>query len=342
MATVVGVSPEAIVRLEPGVLVLLDQTRLPGEVVERRYTSWQDVITAIRSMVVRGAPAIGITAAYGVALAATADETESLATLRETVERACKGLEGSRPTAVNLRWAVDRMRAVAAQPHADAQALRDALGAAAANLHREEVDRCVAIGDHGSHLLRTGSQVLTHCNAGALATGGYGTALGMIRSAHRRDPTLHVWVDETRPLLQGARLTAWELEQQGIDATLITDSTAGWLMAQGKIDAVVVGADRIARNGDTANKIGTYSLSVLARAHAVPFYVAAPTSTIDLGAATGAEIPIEHRAAGEVLGTAAPAEFGAYNPAFDVTPAENISAIVTERGVRRPPYRLDG
>ena len=198
------------------------------------------------------------------------------------------------------------------------------------------------IGDHGAELLRAGAQVLTHCNAGALATGGYGTALGVVRSAHRRDPHLHVWVDETRPLFQGARLTAWELQQEGIAATLITDSTAAWLMAQGKVDVVVTGADRIARNGDTANKIGTYGLSVLARAHGIPFYIAAPTSTIDPSTPTGAEIPIEHRAPNEVLGSHSAADVGVYNAAFDVTPAENISAIVTEDGVLRPPFQLVG
>ena len=342
MSTAVGLTPEAIVRLEPDALVLLDQTRLPGELVERRYTNWQDVIEAIRGMVVRGAPAIGVTAAYAMALAAIGDDTESLDQLRAHVERAAVGLAGSRPTAINLGWAIQRMRAVAAEPYADVGEMRAALVAAAGELHREEVERCVRIGDHGAELLRAGAQVLTHCNAGALATGGYGTALGVVRSAHRRDPHLHVWVDETRPLFQGARLTAWELQQEGIAATLITDSTAAWLMAQGKVDVVVTGADRIARNGDTANKIGTYGLSVLARAHGIPFYIAAPTSTIDPSTPTGAEIPIEHRAPSEVLGSHSAADVGVYNAAFDVTPAENISAIVTEDGVLRPPFQLVG
>ena len=224
-------------------------------------------------------------------------------------------------------------------PHRDPAAEREALRREAEELHAEEVERCHRIGGHGAELLRAGAQVLTHCNAGALATAGYGTALGVIRAAHRRDPSLHVWVDETRPLLQGARLTAWELREEGISATLITDSTAGWLMAQGKVDAVITGADRIARNGDAANKIGTYALSVLARVHNLPFYVAAPTSTIDPAIATGEDIPIEHRRPDE-LGPAVPEGFGVYNPAFDVTPAANISAIITEHGVRRPPYRF--
>ena len=340
-ARVDPLAPERIVRLEDdATLVLLDQRRLPAERVELRYERWPDVLEAIRGMVVRGAPAIGITAAYAVAMAAARSRAPSLELLREDVERACAGLATARPTAVNLRWALDELRAVARAPHADPDALREALRARAVELHELEVARCHAIGDAGAQLLRAGAQVLTHCNAGALATGGYGTALGVLRSAHRRDPSLHVWVDETRPLLQGARLTAWELEQEGISATLATDSMAGWLMAQGKVDAVVTGADRIACNGDTANKIGTYTLGVLARAHGVPFYVAAPTSTIDATLATGADIPIEHRAPAEVAGVAAPEGFGVYNPAFDVTPGELISAIVTERGVQRPPYSL--
>jgi methylthioribose-1-phosphate isomerase len=334
-------SPESIVRLEDdAALVLLDQRRLPAEVVELRFERWQDVIGAIRSMAVRGAPAIGITAAYAVAMAAGRSDARSTASLREDVERACAGLVGARPTAVNLAWAIEQMRLVAAADHHDPDHLREALASAAGDLHHSEVERCVRIGDEGAELLRAGAQVLTHCNAGALATGGYGTALGIIRSAHRRDPSLHVWVAETRPLLQGARLTAWELDQEGIGATLVTDSAAGYLMAQGKVDAVVTGADRVARNGDTANKIGTYALAVLAHAHGVPFYVAAPTSSIDPTLESGAGIPIEHRAPGEVAGTAAPQGFGVYNPAFDVTPSALISAIVTEHGVIRPPFDL--
>ncbi|MGN6378649.1 MAG: S-methyl-5-thioribose-1-phosphate isomerase [Gaiellales bacterium] len=334
-------APQSIVRLEEdATLVLLDQRLLPGEYVEERYTRWADVIEAIRSMVVRGAPAIGVAAAYAVAMAAARSASGSLEVIREDLERACDGLAAARPTAVNLPWAVERMRAVVRSPHADPEALRAALLVAARDLHEQEVDRCRRIGDHGAGLLRAGAQVLTHCNAGALATGGYGTALGIVRAAHQRDSSLHVWVDETRPLLQGSRLTAWELEQEGISATLITDSTAGWLMAQGKVDAVVTGADRIARNGDAANKIGTYALAVLARAHSVPFYVAAPMSSVDAALESGAAIPIEHRSPAEVAGVAAPAGFGVYNPAFDVTPGEMISGIVTEKGVLRPPYQL--
>ena len=240
-------SPHAIVRLEDDAVVLLDQRRLPAEAVELRLATWQQVADAIREMAVRGAPAIGVAAAYGVALAAARSTAGSLEVLREDVARAAAGLAAARPTAVNLPWAVERMVEESALAHRDPGALRDALRARAEAIHADEVDRCVRIGEHGAGLLRAGAQVLTHCNAGALATGGFGTALGIIRAAHRRDPGLHVWVDETRPLLQGARLTAWELQQEDIAATLITDSTAAWLMAERKVDAVITGADRIAR-----------------------------------------------------------------------------------------------
>jgi len=306
--------------------VLLDQTRLPGERRELTYADWRDVVTAIQAMVVRGAPAIGVAAAYAAALAARGGRAEFVA--------ACDGLAAARPTAVNLAWAIAHMRAVAEDAPDNELAAR--LEQAAAQLHADEVARCHAIGDHGAELLTAGARVLTHCNAGALATGGYGTALGVIRSAFQHDPALTVWVDETRPLLQGARLTAWELAQDNIPATLVADSMAGWLMAQGRVDAVIVGADRIARNGDAANKIGTYALSVLARAHGVPFYVAAPTSTIDPAAADGDAIPIEHRDPAELSSGVPGVE--TYNPAFDVTPHDNITAIVTEDGVMRPPY----
>jgi methylthioribose-1-phosphate isomerase len=324
------IQPEQIARLENGELVLLDQRLLPAERVEQRYARWQDIAEAIRTMVVRGAPAIGVAAAYGVAVAARSGRGE--------LDAACPGLVAARPTAVNLPWAVGRMRGVAdAAPDGELIATLDA---AAVALHAEEVERCHLIGDHGAALIPDGGAVLTHCNAGALATGGYGTALGVIRSAHSRDPSISVWVDETRPLLQGARLTAWELVEDGIPATLVTDSMAGWLMAQGRVQAVVTGADRVARNGDAANKIGTYALSVLAGAHGVPFYIAAPSSTIDATLASGAEIPIEHRDPSEVRGGQAEQGIDVYNPAFDVTPAENITAIVTEHGIHRPPYDL--
>jgi methylthioribose-1-phosphate isomerase len=325
----VTIAPEQVARLEPGAVVLLDQRLLPAQRVERRFVTWPEVAEAIREMVVRGAPAIGIAAAYGVALAARQG--------REEVDRACTGLAAARPTAVNLAWAVERMRRAAASAAGDE--LADQLQRAAAQLHAEEVARCHAIGRHGAGLIPPGAAILTHCNAGALATAGYGTALGVVRAAFELDPAVTVWVSETRPLMQGARLTSWELVEDGIPATLVTDSMAGWLMAQGRVQVVITGADRIARNGDAANKIGTYALSVLAVAHGVPFYVAAPTSTIDLSLATGAEIPIEHRAPAEV-GAGAAEGVGIYNPAFDVTPAANITAIVTERGVVRPPFRF--
>ena len=327
-----SLAPDSIVRLEDGRLVLLDQTRLPGERVERRYDDWHEIVEAIHTMVVRGAPAIGVAAAYGAAVGRPRRPGRVRPGLRRTPAAA-------RPTAVNLRWAIDRMRA-SAEGGERRRSWCARLERCARELHRQEVARCHAIGEHGAGLLGTGARVLTHCNAGALATAGYGTALGVIRAPIGRDPSLTVWVDETRPLLQGARLTAWELEQDGIPATLMTDSMAGWLMAERRIDAVVVGADRIAANGDAANKIGTYSLAVLARAHGVPFFVAAPTSTIDPALADGAGIPIEQRAADEVSAGRAPAGVAVYNPAFDVTPAANITAIVTELGVIRPPYRF--
>jgi methylthioribose-1-phosphate isomerase len=319
--------------------VLLDQRRLPGAVVELRLGTWQAVAEAIRTMAVRGAPAIGIAGAYGVAVAAARSEAASAAELRRDLDSACDGLIGARPTAVNLPWAVEHMRAIVRGGPGGRDELAAAVAAAARALHADEVERCRLIGAHGAELVPRGGNVLTHCNAGALATGGYGTALGIVRAAHERGRRVHVWVDETRPLLQGARLTAWELQQEGVPHTLVADSMAGWLMAQGKVDAVITGADRIARNGDAANKIGTYALSVLARAHGVPFYIAAPTSTMDPALASGADIPIEHRDPGE-LATLAPENTGAYNPAFDVTPAAHITAIVSEQGVHRPPYRL--
>ena len=250
-------------------------------------------------------------------------------------------LAGSRPTAVNLGWALERCDEVIAGA-GEPDELRRSLATLARRIHEDEVGRCLSMGRHGAELLSPGARVLTHCNAGALATGGYGSALGVVRAAHARDPGLHVWVDETRPLLQGARLTAWELAEDGIPHTLIADVAAGQLFARGLVDAVVFGADRIAHNGDAANKIGSYTLSVLARAHGVPCYVVAPSSTIDHAIANGAGIPIEERAADEVAqlgGTVlAPAGTAVSNPAFDVTPAANITAIVTEAGVHRAPF----
>jgi methylthioribose-1-phosphate isomerase len=305
--------PERIVRLEedPPRVVLLDQRKLPDDEVEVVCGSAAEVADAIRTMVVRGAPAIGVAAAYGLALAALRGED------MDAAERA---LADSRPTAVNLPWAL-------AQMHDDPTPER------ARALHRDEVERCRRMSAHAAELFAPGTRALTHCNAGGLATGGYGSAVGALRAAWERGLLERVLVDETRPLLQGARLTAWELETVGIPHAVIADSAAGWLMAAGEIDLIVTGADRIAANGDTANKIGTYSLAVLAAHHRIPLYVVAPTSTVDLATPTGAAIPIEERDPAEVT-----ARFPARNPAFDVTPAALVAAIVTERGVHRAPY----
>jgi methylthioribose-1-phosphate isomerase len=303
--------PEAIVRLEAGAVVLLDQRLLPDEQVELRCGSSAEVAEAIRTLAIRGAPAIGVAAAYGLALAASRGED---------LDAAYEALASSRPTAVNLRWALDEMRSDPTPERARA-------------IHDGEVDRCRRMAAHAAGLVEPGSRVLTHCNTGALATGGFGSALGAIRAAWERGLVEHVWVDETRPLLQGARLTAWELETLGIPFSVIADSAAPALMAAGDVDGVLTGADRIAANGDTANKIGTYGLAVAARHHGIPLYVVAPTSTIDPETATGADIPIEARDPAEVS-----SRFPARNDAFDVTPAELIAAIVTEEGVHRAPY----
>jgi methylthioribose-1-phosphate isomerase len=306
-------TPEQIVRLEEDgpAVVLLDQRRLPDEVVEVRCATAGDVADAIRDMVVRGAPAIGIAAAYGLALAALRGDD---------LDEAERVLATSRPTAVNLPWALGRMRAEPTLERARA-------------LHEEEVERCRRMAAHAAELFQPGTRALTHCNAGGLATGGYGSAVGALRAAAEQGLLERVLVDETRPLLQGARLTAWELEQVGISHAVIADSAAGSLMARGEVHLVVTGADRIAANGDTANKIGTYSLAVLAAHHGIPFYVVAPTSTLDPETPDGSGIPIEERDPVELT-----SRFPARNPAFDVTPASLITAIVTEDGVHRAPY----
>jgi methylthioribose-1-phosphate isomerase len=292
-------------------VVLLDQRRLPDDVVELECKSAADVAAAIGDMAIRGAPAIGVAAAYGLALAAETGED---------VEAAAALLAATRPTAVNLAWALQQMRDNPTPVRARA-------------LHEQEVERCHAMAAHAAELFGPGTRALTHCNAGGLATGGYGTAVGALRTAWESGLLERVWVDETRPLLQGSRLTAWELESAGIPHAVIADSAAASLMAAGEVDCVVTGADRIAANGDTANKIGTYSLAVLASHHGIPLYVVAPTSTVDLATATGADIPIEERAPDELT-----SRFPARNPAFDVTPAELIAAIVTEHGVHHAPY----
>jgi methylthioribose-1-phosphate isomerase len=328
-------------RWDNGRLALLDQTRLPHEEIWLACETPEQVADAIRRLAVRGAPAIGVAAAYGLVLGAgSAGSGEDL---ERRFRAATALLLGTRPTAVNLRWALDRGREVFERVKTQGRdAVRRALLDWAVALHAEDVRTNRRIGEHGAPLFSPGARVLTHCNAGALATAGYGTALGVIQSAWRLGRVGMVWVDETRPLLQGARLTAWELKRLGIPHRLATDSSAGTLMAQGLVDVIVVGADRIAANGDTANKIGTYTVAVLARRHGVPFYVAAPRSTIDRATATGRDIPIEERRGDEVtavFGTSiAPDDTPAVNFAFDVTPAELITAIVTEVGVLRPPY----
>lgn len=328
-------------RWADGTLQLLDQTRLPVEETWLDCNTPEQVAAAIRRLAVRGAPAIGVAAAYGLALGMRT--VRDPAGLASRFEEVAELLGSTRPTAVNLRWALERGRkvfegAASGGPDAVVRALVDW----ARELHAEDVRINRRIGEHGAALFAAGSRVLTHCNAGALATAGYGTALGVIQSAWRDGKVGMVWVDETRPLLQGARLTAWELKRLGIPFRLATDSSAGTLMAQGLVDRIVVGADRIAANGDTANKIGTYTVAVLAHRHGVPFYVAAPLSTIDRDTPDGAAIPIEQRDAGEVtevFGTrVAPDETPAVNFAFDVTPHDLITAIVTETGVLEPPY----
>jgi methylthioribose-1-phosphate isomerase len=326
-------------------LLLLDQRRLPVEEVTREYARWEDVAEAIRTLAVRGAPAIGVTAAFGIALAARQSRAATLDELMADLETAAKGLAATRPTAVNLFWALDRMRRAALASRGQSlPTVRERLVAEAQAILDEDVAANRALGDHGARLVPAGARILTHCNAGALATAGYGTALGIIRAAHARGKIALVWVDETRPVMQGSRLTAWECAREGIPHRLIADVVAGSLMAGGQVDLVVTGADRIAANGDTANKIGTYSLAVLARHHGVPFYVAAPFSTIDPALGSGAEIPIEERDPDEVrrvgVQQTAPEASPVFNPAFDVTPAALITGIVTERGVFSPPYRF--
>jgi methylthioribose-1-phosphate isomerase len=327
-------------------LALLDQTRLPREESTRDYRRWEDVAEAIRTLVVRGAPAIGVAAAFGVALAARESREATVDELLADLDVAVKGLAATRPTAVNLFWALERMRRTAVDARGGTiAAVRERLLAEARTILDEDVAANRALGDHGATLVAPAARILTHCNAGALATAGYGTALGVIRSAHAQGKVALVWVDETRPVMQGSRLTAWECEREGIPHRLIADVAAASVMARGEVDLVVTGADRIAANGDTANKIGTYGVAVLARHHGVPFYIAAPWSTIDPALASGAEIPIEERDAEEVrrVGSqqTAPSRTPVYNPAFDVTPAALITAIITERGIFRPPYRFE-
>ncbi|MEJ2471083.1 MAG: S-methyl-5-thioribose-1-phosphate isomerase [Desulfuromonadales bacterium] len=330
-----GIRP---IKYSDGVLSLLDQRLLPTEEVWLDYTDWASVAEAIRSMVVRGAPAIGVTAAYGAYFGAKTIATDRFETFLAEFNTICDRLAATRPTAVNLCWALDRMKSLLrANPDQPIENLKIGLEYEAMAIHDEDIRINMSMGRHGADLLPDTACVLTHCNAGALATAGYGTALGVIRAAVTAGKQITVLADETRPFLQGSRLTAWELQQDNIPTVLICDNMAGALMAKNMIDAVIVGADRIAANGDVANKIGTYTVAVLARQHKIPFYVAAPTSTIDLQVTEGAQIPIEERDTREVTHIGdrqlAPADIAALNPAFDITPADLVTAIITEFGV---------
>ncbi|MGH9493008.1 MAG: S-methyl-5-thioribose-1-phosphate isomerase, partial [Terriglobales bacterium] len=322
----------------------LNQTKLPAEETYVVCATADEVADAIRTMVVRGAPAIGVAAAMGIALGARQAEGDHVAEFRRNFEQLCDLMAETRPTAVNLFWAIQRMKErFAASAEMPVAQIKQALITEAQRIYLEDLAANEALAKHGAALMPASGGVLTHCNAGALATaGGYGTALGVIRAAVESGKKLHVFADETRPVLQGSRLTAWELQKDGIPTTVISDNMAGAMMQKGKIAAVVVGADRIAANGDTANKIGTYTVAVLAKEHGVPFYVAAPFSSIDLETPDGSRIPIEQRAAREVTHVGptriAPEGVAIENPAFDVTPAKYIAAIITERGVARPPF----
>src|SRR3954462_244537 len=321
----------------------IDQTKLPTEETYVLCKTYQDVANAIVTLVVRGAPAIGVAAAMGVALGARDAKGETVAELGPQFEKICNALAATRPTAVNLFWAIRRMKDKFAEVQSQSVAqIKAALIKEAQQMYVEDIAACEAMGRNGAVLLPKSGGVLTHCNAGALATCGYGTALGVIRSAVTAGSKINVYADETRPFLQGSRLTAWELQHDGIPTTVIADNMAGAMMRLGKIHAVIVGADRIAANGDVANKIGTYSVAILAKEHGIPFYVAAPWSTIDLATATGEQIPIEQRSPKEVTHHAgkqvAPTGIAVENPAFDVTPNKYIAAIITERGVAKAPY----
>src|SRR5437762_1334353 len=321
----------------------IDQTKLPNEEVYVTCTTHQQVADVIRNMVVRGAPAIGVAAAMGIALGVQNSKAENINNLRQEFDDICDVIGKTRPTAVNLFWAIRRMREkfelLSAKPIAQ---IKQSVSEEAQRMHAEDIAANQAMGRHGAALMPASGGVLTHCNAGALATCGYGTALGVIRAAIEQGKKIHVYADETRPFLQGSRLTAWELMKDGIPTTVISDNMAGAMMKQGKIGAIIVGADRIAANGDVANKIGTYTVAVLAKENGLPFYVAAPFSTIDLQTPSGNQIPIEQRNPREVTHFAGkavtPEGVQVENPAFDVTPAKYVTAIVTERGIARPPF----
>ncbi|MSN26959.1 MAG: S-methyl-5-thioribose-1-phosphate isomerase [Geobacter sp.] len=325
-------------------VIMIDQTRLPNEEIYNSYTDFKSVADAIRGMIIRGAPAIGVAAAMGVALGAREIIADTYDSFYRQLENVCDVLARTRPTAVNLFWGIERMKRVAEENRDKSlDKIRDILKKEAIKIEQEDLTICKNIGKWGATLIPEGATVLTHCNAGGLATAGYGTALGVIRAAQEAGKNIKVFADETRPWLQGARLTAWELMKDGIPTTLISDNMAGFFMSKGEITCCVVGADRIAANGDTANKIGTYSVAVLARENNIPFYVAAPVSTLDLTLSDGSKIPIEERPDNEVThikGVAiAPEGVKVRNPAFDVTPARYITAIITENGIVKDDYR---
>jgi methylthioribose-1-phosphate isomerase len=330
---------------EGDAVVMIDQRKLPAQELYVRCKTASEVARAIKTMVIRGAPAIGVAAAMGIALGMRTSKATGTQKFAAEFHKICELMASTRPTAVNLFWAIERMKrsfGEAAQAGESVDQIKDRLDREAEKIHDEDVASCRAMGAFGADIVPDDARVLTHCNAGALATAGYGTALGVIRGAVEKGKRVVVFADETRPFLQGARLTAWELVRDGIDTTIITDNMSGALMRQGKVDVVVVGADRIAANGDTANKIGTYSVAVLAREHHIPFYVAAPLSTIDMNTPDGDHIPIEERSAREVTHVGgmqlAPAGAHVWNPAFDVTPHQFIAGIITERGIFRAPY----
>jgi methylthioribose-1-phosphate isomerase len=330
---------------EADAVVMIDQRKLPAQEVYVRCKTAAEVARAIKTMVIRGAPAIGVAAAMGIALGMRKSKATGTQKFAAELQKIAELMAATRPTAVNLFWAIERMKrtfAARAQAGESVDQIKDRLDAEAQAIHDEDVASCRAMGAFGADVVPDDARILTHCNAGALATAGYGTALGVIRGAVEKGKRVVVFADETRPFLQGARLTAWELVRDGIQTTVITDNMTGALMRQGKVDLVVVGADRIAANGDTANKIGTYGVAVLAREHQIPFYVAAPLSTIDLSTPEGDRIPIEERDEREVshLGSSRLTPIGAQirNPAFDVTPFRYITGIITERGILRPPY----
>jgi methylthioribose-1-phosphate isomerase len=324
-------------------VVFIDQTKLPTEEVYVTCTTYQQVANAIHNMIVRGAPAIGVATAMGIAIGVKNSKAENPADLKKELDQICETIRQTRPTAVNLFWAIRRMQEKFQTLHSrPVPEIKQAIVEDAQRMHAEDIAANRAMGRHGATLLPSSGGVLTHCNAGALATAGYGTALGVIRAAVEQGKKIHVYADETRPFLQGSRLTAWELMKDGIPTTVISDNMAGAMMKQGKIGAIVVGADRIAANGDVANKIGTYTVAVLAKEHGIPFYVAAPISTVDLDTPDGSGIPIEQRNVKEVSHIAGkqmtPDGVSIENPAFDVTPANYVNAIITERGIARAPY----